>query len=192
MQVEQFEKTKVLVTVMTYPHPSKRYRELVCTAGITEQCEWVRLYPIDYRYRPPAQKFHKYQWIEIGLLPHGSGNDNRKESRKPDVDSIKLLGNPLSTENNWKARREIVDKMPVHTLDELKQLNKIDRTSLGIVKPKRILDLRIDEVVSEWKPEWQSLLGQLQLFMPQPKPLRKIPYRFGTYLNVKQGKYIKP
>jgi hypothetical protein len=38
-------KTKVLITVMTYPHPSRGYQELVCTAGITENDDWVRLYP---------------------------------------------------------------------------------------------------------------------------------------------------
>ena len=38
---------KVLIVVMTYPHPSRGYQELVCTAGITESGEWVRLYPID-------------------------------------------------------------------------------------------------------------------------------------------------
>ncbi len=38
-----FEKTKVLVLVMTYPLPSRGYQELVCTAGITEAGEWVRL-----------------------------------------------------------------------------------------------------------------------------------------------------
>ncbi|MDA0267977.1 MAG: hypothetical protein O2890_14060, partial [Cyanobacteria bacterium] len=43
---DQFIKTKVLITVMTYPHPSRGYQELVCTAGITENHEWVRLYPI--------------------------------------------------------------------------------------------------------------------------------------------------
>ena len=54
-------RTSVLITVMTYPHPSAQYKEIVCTAGVTEAGEWVRLYPIDYRYRPEAQKFHKYQ-----------------------------------------------------------------------------------------------------------------------------------
>ncbi len=91
---------------MTYPHPSKSYKEIVCTAGITDRNQWVRLYPIDYRYRPRSQQFHKYQWIEVGLLPHGSGNDNRKESRKPDLNSIKLIGSPLSTDNNWYERRQ--------------------------------------------------------------------------------------
>ena len=50
-----FEKTRVLITVMTYPHPSVSYRELVCTAGITDNYNWVRLYPIDYRYMPPEK-----------------------------------------------------------------------------------------------------------------------------------------
>jgi len=30
---------KVLITVLTYPHPSESYDELVCTAGITEAGE---------------------------------------------------------------------------------------------------------------------------------------------------------
>ena len=32
MQTE-YTKTKILITVMTYPHPSRGYQELVCTAG---------------------------------------------------------------------------------------------------------------------------------------------------------------
>jgi len=163
---------------MTYPHPSRGYRELVCTAGVTENGEWVRLYPIDYRYRPPAQKFSKYQWIEIELAPHGSGNDDRKESRKPRLDSIRLLGKPLPTKDNWRIRRSIIDKLPVHTLRELKSLYEEDKTSLGVVRPSRVLDVKIEDTAREWKPEWQGLLQQLWVFDPQPKPLAKIPFKF--------------
>jgi len=175
---EQFEATRVLITVMTYPHPSKRYKEIVCTAGITDKSEWVRLYPIDYRYRPHNQQFRKYQWIEVGLLPHGSGNDNRKESRKPDLSSIKLIGSPLSTKNNWHERKQVINKLPQYTLNEIKQLHSKDKTSLGIVKPKRILDLKIQRIKEESKQEWQMLFQQLTLFGPQPKPLMKLPYKF--------------
>jgi hypothetical protein len=91
--------TKVLITVMTYPHPSAGYQELVCTAGITEQAEWVRLYPVDYRYRPTHQQFRKYQWIEVVLDEAGHGHDKRRESRRPDLDSIRILGEPLDTKN---------------------------------------------------------------------------------------------
>lgn len=175
---EQYERTKVLITVMTYPHPSQKYKEIVCTAGITDKNEWVRLYPIDYRYRPRTQQFHKYQWIEVDLLPHGSGNDNRKESRKPDLDSIQLIGKQLPSANGWYARRQIIDKLPHYSLNQLKNLNGMDKTSLGIVKPKRILDLKIEKCQELWKPEWQLLFEQLTLFGPQQKPLIKLPYKF--------------
>lgn len=151
---------------------------MVCTAGITESQEWVRLYPIDYRYRPRYQQFRKYQWIEIDLLPYGAGNDRRKESRKPDLESMRSLGEPLSTKNAWYERRIIIDNMPVYTVKQLQNLYERDRTSLGIVRPSRVLDLVIEPAESDWKAEWQALFGQLRLFGPPQKSLRKIPFKF--------------
>lgn len=34
---------KVLLTVVTYPLPSRSYDELVCTAGILEDGSWIAL-----------------------------------------------------------------------------------------------------------------------------------------------------
>jgi len=175
---DRTETTKLLITVMTYPHPSKSYQEVVCTAGITEDLEWVRLYPVDHRYRPKKQRFHKYQWIEVRLGPPRQGNDNRKESRRPELDSIRILGPPLSTDKDWAARRQIIDRMPHHTVKELVNLYEKERVSLGIVRPKRILDLEYEPAPQEWKPQWQALFSQLRLFGPPQKPLRKLPYDF--------------
>jgi hypothetical protein len=174
----EYQPTKVLITVMTYPLPSRGYQELICTAGITEALEWVRLYPIDYRYRPKSQRFRKYQWIELGLSSRGQGSDNRKESRKPDLDSIKVLGDPLPTADGWGERRKIIDQLPVFTANQLREQYDIDKTSLGIVRPTRILDLTVEPADREWKPEWQTLFNQLKLFGEPQKPLRKIPYKF--------------
>lgn len=44
-------KTKVLITVKTYPAISKKYDELVCTAGFREDGSWIRIYPIQFRKR---------------------------------------------------------------------------------------------------------------------------------------------
>ena len=60
--------TRVLITVLTYPHPSTRWDELVCTGGVSEEGEWIRLYPIDYRYRPREQQFRStsgLRWSSI-------------------------------------------------------------------------------------------------------------------------------
>ncbi len=43
------ETKRILVTVKTYPTPAAKYTETVCTAGITEDGEWIRIYPIRYR-----------------------------------------------------------------------------------------------------------------------------------------------
>lgn len=172
-----FELAEVLITVMTYPHPSKKHQETVCTAGVTKSGEWVRLYPIDYRYRPSHQKFKKWQWIEIGLAGRGHGADQRIESREPDLSTLRILGEPLSTKDRWRQRRAIIDRMPHHTVKQLEALYDSSRVSLGIVRPKRVMDLKVTPVSREWPAKYQALWKQLRLFGRQ-KPLRKIPYKF--------------
>lgn len=172
-----FELTKVLITVMTYPYPSRTHQETVCTAGITESGKWVRLYPIDYRYRPGHQKFRKWQWIEVALAPWGYATDQRPESREPDLSTLRILGEPLSTKDDWRERRAIIDRLPHCTVKQLESLYECQRTSLGIVRPKRVLDLKVTPVEREWAPKYQALWSQLRLFGEQ-KPLRKIPYKF--------------
>lgn len=39
-------KKKILIVVKTYPTRSKKYQELVCTAGLDEKGNWYRIYPI--------------------------------------------------------------------------------------------------------------------------------------------------
>lgn len=173
-----YERTHVLITVMTYPHPSDKHTELVCTAGVTRAGEWIRLYPVDYRYRPKDQQFHKYQWIDVELAARGAGNDNRKESRRPNLDTIQIVGERLSTRNSWAARRDVIDPLRHCTIRELEALHDSERVSLGIVRPKTVLDLEIRDADPEWKPAWQAALQQLNLFEGAPKELRKLPYSF--------------
>lgn len=172
------QRERILITVLTYPHPSESYDELVCTAGLTQRGEWVRLYPIDYRYRPREQRFRKFQWIEVELEARGAGNDNRKESRRPKLDSIRILGEPLSIEDDWRARREIIDPLPHSTVGELEASYEHDHTSIGIVRPSRILDLTVEPADREWKGSWLDVQNQLRLFEAQPKKLEKLPYKW--------------
>jgi hypothetical protein len=178
MSQSENTRSEILITVMTYPHPSRGYQELVCTAGVTREGEWVRLYPIDYRYRPKDQQFHKYQWISIETSPRGDKNDRRRESRKPNLESIKILQPPLSTQHGWAERRSIVDALPHRTVRQWQELYDQDKTSLGVVRPVRVHDMVIEEAEREWKPEWESLFQQMRLFGEPQKPLKKIPYKF--------------
>ncbi len=38
---DEHEETKIFITVMTYPWPSQKYVEVICTAGITQDGQWV-------------------------------------------------------------------------------------------------------------------------------------------------------
>jgi len=51
---------KVLITVKAYPAISKKYNETVCTAGITEEGKWIRIYPIPFRQLEYDNQFRKY------------------------------------------------------------------------------------------------------------------------------------
>ncbi len=68
--------------------------------------------------------------------------------------------------------------MPHYTVNQLKSLYDSDRVSLGIVRPVRVHDLKIEPADAKWKPDWQRMYEQLRLFGPPPKPLRKIPFKF--------------
>jgi hypothetical protein len=171
-----YTKEKVLITVKTYPQPSTTHQELVCTAGVREDGTFIRLYPIDYRYRPYWQWYKKYQWIEVEVTKNDK--DHRKESYRPKVDSIRPLTEPLSTKRNWEERKKYVLAKGPRTIEELKEFQSQDNTSLGIVRPKEITDFSIEVCGAEWKGAWEDQLKQKNLFGPDNKPLEKIPFKF--------------
>src|SRR5437764_15248176 len=96
------EKKKALIVVRTYPTPAKNGVEVSCTAAITEDGKWLRLFPIPYRFLDVDKRFRKYQWIELDVT---KATDARPESYKIDRNSIKILTEPLSTDHQWKERK---------------------------------------------------------------------------------------
>lgn len=71
-------KTKVLITVKTYPVISKTYQEVVCTAGMRADGSWIRIYPVPFRQYDEYEQYKKFQWIEADLVRNTS--DKRSES----------------------------------------------------------------------------------------------------------------
>jgi hypothetical protein len=175
------EKLKVLITVKTYPIPSKKYDELVCTAGVTETGDFVRLYPINFRELPFDRQYQKYQWIELLAEKH-TGRDVRKESYRPDCDSIQVLGDPISTgRGTWAERARYVLAKKSRSMEDLYERQRADRTSLGIFKPRAVRDLIVTPDSPEWPPRFLQELRQQRLFEYRSKtlePPRKVPFKF--------------
>ena len=169
------ERIKVLITVKTYPMPSRKYDELVCTAGVCEDGSFIRLYPIDYRYRPYWQWFKKYQWVETQVEKRTQ--DPRPESFRP-IGEIMPLGQPLGTSHNWAERKRYVLAKGVSTMCELQKKSQKE-VSLGIIRPSAVEDFIVEETEREFPKEYLDRLRQMDIFQSKErKPLEKIPYRF--------------
>jgi hypothetical protein len=184
------ELIKVLILVKTYPTLSKKYSELVCTAGIKEDGSWVRIYPIPFRIIDGDKKYKKYQWIEAKLTRNQS--DPRPESHKiSDIDSIKLL-DIIDTKNDWEKRRELIlEKLTVYqNKEEIIKKAKNNELSLVIFKPKKIIDFIVEDTEREWD---KDLVKKIENDIKQPelfdtdeelkaketfKLVKKIPYKF--------------
>lgn len=176
-------KVKVLITVKTYPTLSSfREEEIVCTAGITEKGEWVRLYPIPYRKLSYANQYRKYEWIEIEV------KKNKKDFRKESYSPISI-DNPIEpfgfigTENNWERRKIVVFNSKKYT--NLKFLigeayDEESRTSLALFKPHSIDDFVYEPDEPDWDKGILECLSQGNLFENSSnfQVVRKLPFKF--------------
>jgi hypothetical protein len=168
------ESAKILIVAKTYPVLSVKYKELVCTGGVRENGSFVRLYPIDFRYRPYWEWYKKYQWIKVDI--EKNPKDPRPESFRP-ISRITPLGPPLSTKNAWAERKKYVMAQGVTTMCKLRREGQ-NVCSFGIIRPREVLDLKIQRDSESWNPRTLTKLSQLNLFGPQQKQLEKIPYKF--------------
>lgn len=180
-------RVKVLLTVVTYPLPSRSYDELVCTAGILETGEWIRIYPVPLSFLMGEKidgilKSYKYTWIELEL--NKREKDFRPESYSPinyDFKDLNVLER-IDTKNNWYLRKELCLKNVYTNLDLLLEDSKDPKNiSLVTFKPSSIQAFEIKEDDREWKNEWKELRKQKDLFFEDKSPeimIKKLPYKF--------------
>ncbi|MEP7127675.1 MAG: hypothetical protein ABI729_02355 [Chitinophagales bacterium] len=152
-----------MITVTTYPLPSRSYDELVCTAGILESGEWIRIYPVPLSFLIDLKgsgkmKNVKYTWIELEL--NRRTEDFRPESYSPkhyDFRDLEIRDR-LDTESNWAKRKEIcLTKIYTNKAKLLKDSTAPTNVSLATFKPSKIVDLKIENDEREWKNEWLEL-----------------------------------
>jgi hypothetical protein len=177
-------KSRVLITVKTYPLPSSDHGEVVCTAGLLENGKWVRMYPISSSMYD-ERKYPKYGWVELDLIKHPT--DFRLESYMPRNglnEPMSLIGK-VGTDYYWAARKELVYKEIFTSMEKLIGLSKSEERSLGTLKPVKIIDFVVEETERHWKPQRLAKLKQLGLFELDDigqahyrRPIRKVPYNF--------------
>ncbi|MDP2719374.1 MAG: hypothetical protein Q8P44_06045 [Dehalococcoidia bacterium] len=176
---ERWLRKKVLITARTYPVPSRKSIEVSCTAGIADDGNWIRLFPVPYRFLAPDKRFTKYQYIEADVTK--SQSDSRLESYKINIDSIKILSQPIKTIDKWGERKAKILPLESRSLCFLQaERDKNKVPTLGFFKPKTITSLKIDPATnSSWTADELASLLQYPLFgNTPPMQLEKLPYNF--------------
>ena len=81
---------RIVITDKTYPNPSAKYSETLCTAGVAlDTHNFVRLYPVRFRDLPYGQWFKKWEVIEADVMH--KIKDTRNDTYTPVADSIKSV-----------------------------------------------------------------------------------------------------
>jgi hypothetical protein len=169
----------VVPTVKAYPALLSGLEEAVCVAGfrtgILEQPAWARLFPIPFRELDEEQQFRKWQEITVDADP--SPRDHRPESLLPRSDSLHA-GRILKL----SERRQLVDSMPHESMCGVIEQQRLHGTSLGVVRPRRVIDVLVEErdpeEVQIQQQRVESAAAQQKLFGPALTPLEVIPHRF--------------
>jgi len=182
---------KVLLTVTTYPLPSRSYDELVCTAGILEDGSWIRIYPMPLSFLREQKingniEVNKYTWIELDLRRRDD-SDFRPESYSPvdyEFKDLKILKH-IDYKHNWAIRKALCLKNTYTNLTQLIEDSKAPQNkSLATFKPTKIIDFIIEPDEREWKEKWKAQFIQFQLNFDNPEETikrsipNKVPYRF--------------
>lgn len=197
------EKAKIFILVKTYPVLSKKYSELVCTAGIKEDGSWVRIYPVPFRFLEYEKRYKKYQWVETTIKRNES--DPRPESYKiVNPDQIELL-QTIDTKNQWQERKNLLfSKCTVyHNLDELITIANKNTLSLAMFKPATIDEFIVENSERDWPKDIMDKIlhdiKQPDLFSTDEENqaketfqlVKKLPYKFSYKFTDKQGKESK-
>ncbi len=177
MRNNDIEIKSALIVVRTYPSPEKKGVEVSCTAAITDKGEWLCLFPVPYRRLHTSQRFHKYQWIDIGVT---RASDPRPESHRIDQETIKIKSAVLSSASAWKARKDIVYPLESESMCALQRKRDQDsHPTLGIFKPAEIKRLAIKPTSPNWTAAELEIMRQGDLFESElAEELEKIPFDF--------------
>jgi len=170
---------------------------LVCTAGILENGQWIRIYPVPLSFlmgQKSSGKLDsfKYTWLELEL--NKRTDDFRPESYSPanyDFNDLKIIDR-IDTKGNWYLRKQYCLQDVYTNFEELISHSKDpDNKSLATFKPSKIERLEIEEDTPVWKDEWIELRKQGDLFSLGSNPeelIPKLPYKFYYRFTDSTGK----
>ncbi|MGI6023395.1 MAG: hypothetical protein ACOX8D_09780 [Methanoculleus sp.] len=175
-----WETKRVYIVVKAYPEYSRKLRNWVaCTAGLTEEGDWIRLYPIQTRHYIGDNKIRKFDLVEVICQKTTTEKLERRESYKvKDGSDITLIDRSLSgpsTPKIWGKRNKLVLGNVDPSLSYLHSEYRVDKTSLGLIKPREVLEFYSREELKIYADSGQY---QRRIDGSEIPVIQKIPYPF--------------
>ncbi|MBF0268433.1 MAG: hypothetical protein HQL44_07555 [Alphaproteobacteria bacterium] len=167
-----------MVLVKALPHAGKKHGETVCCAGVTLQGEWRRQFPIPFRRL--QEKFSRWDIIEYEyIFPK---DDKRPESRRVQVDSIKVIKNVPTGERAAFLSPVLVASTSVAA----------DRgQTLALIRPKKVRfkwKLKTEREISEERQAYHEAARQESFFDESLAALQPCPFAFKFNYEDEKGK----
>ncbi len=171
--------TEAIVIIKAAPQVGQRHGETVCCAGIDLYSNWLRLYPVSFRFLEEGKKFGRWDRIKFNWRrPH---DDARPESRRVDQDSIEIVGELKRSE-----RERFLAKSVVTSLQQVRDVGK----SLALLRPEIVefvIEKKLRSEIAEETSRFDTLRTQGDLFAKQTTPYQPCPYRFKYRYRTEDG-----
>lgn len=142
---------ELLVNCKTYPAVSKKYFETVCTGGVQASGEFVRLYPVPFRFLEEAERYGRWDVIKVKV--YKDTKDSRPESWHLQQ------GTPIEVVRNISNEKKRWDWMQSTIHASTKAMENAGLTN-GCIE--------IEPIELYWKPDDQELSeAQMQIVQQQ-------------------------
>jgi hypothetical protein len=139
-------KQQITILAKTYPELSKRHGALICTAGINDSGDLVRLYPVpwDFFFKNKKTGFAKWDIIEVEMEKSAEGWDHRKESYKIDHHTIKVVGHiGTGKDRKWSERMKFIRPISKNLCEVQRNQKNGESDTLAIIKPIPNLQFKV-------------------------------------------------
>lgn len=160
-----FRPVRAVIFGKTYPEPSTRYYETVCTAALREEDgRPIRLYPVPLRYLNDEKQYKLWDVVEVPV--DRSAKDQRPESYRIDHTKLKTVGHLETDKHGWVARRALLERNTewhYEGMAELKEANQRRKASIGLVVPGAIERVQLSAKPPEARAEFDQKCAELRL-----------------------------
>jgi hypothetical protein len=162
--------SEATILVKASPHVGKKHGETVCCAGVNDNGEWLRLYPVTFRTLDQARQFRR--WDRIRFRWEKPKDDARPESLRVDHQSIEVIG-----ELKQKERLNFLSRLEVSSINKVMAEGK----TLALLRPRNLkfsITRKPESDFNKEKQEFKEFAAQADLFNSAPL----IPYEPCAYV----------